>query len=230
MQGPFRFSLDFPFSALCLGPSTSGKSQFIHNFLRQLPEKVRFSEPLTASQPLHILYFTRYVQAPLQQLSQDLNYPHLLKPMENCVPTHQDLLTWRKDIRPRLIILDDMIEVLEDSILRQFYVNGRHLNLAIITVSQTIFHPRDGWRAASLNANIIILFNFPRSLLHIKLLFRQIATGPSLHRLLELFENVSRKPYGYVLLWLTPKPPALGLRGWTNFLGENGHPPVAIKF
>lgn len=137
---------------------------------------------------------------------------------------------WEKTTNiPKLVICDDNLDEIEDNILKLLYISGRHLNIGILILTQQIFQSnRHAFQVASLNAKVIILFNFPRNMSKISILIRQIF--PTKWReVIKLFEKITAQPFKYLLINLSPNPPPLNMRILTNFLPDEA-PMKAYSF
>lgn len=174
-----------PFTAIISGPTGCGKSSFIKRFLAQNVSDVNFED---------IIYCLPEGQTP------DKSIP--FTKLHRGVIDTSDLT----DKRPRLVILDDLMREIDNSIVDLFTKGSHHKNISVILVSQNIFNQGRGRRDISLNAHYIALFKNPRDKQQIKYLSRQVCPeNPQLVQ--EAFADATSKPFGYLLLDLTQTTP-----------------------
>lgn len=111
------------------------------------------------------------------------------------------------DLRPKLIIIDDLMrESSNNSIMDLFTKGSHHKNLSVIFITQNIFHQGRGQRDISLNSNYIVLFKNPRDKAQIQHLARQVyPENPKF--LQEAYHDATSRPHGYLLLDLKQTTP-----------------------
>lgn len=107
-----------------------------------------------------------------------------------------------------LLVIDDLMTKLhsDERLTRLFSVGSHHKNLSIIFITHNLFHHGREMRTLSLNSHYMILFKNPRDGLQIATLARQMYPGKSKF-LVEVFEDATRMPHGYILIDLKPSTP-----------------------
>uniref|UniRef100_A0A1Y1KS04 Uncharacterized protein n=1 Tax=Photinus pyralis TaxID=7054 RepID=A0A1Y1KS04_PHOPY len=190
-----------PFSAIVSGPSGSGKSYFVVNFLKNVGNICN-------------VVFERIVwhYAEWQELYDDLKG----------IEFHQGLpdMSNFDGLKPTLVIIDDLMRESNGSMVDIFTKGCHHRNLSVFFLTQNIFHQGKGQRDISLNAHYIILFKNPRDRAQIKHLTRQILPENSKF-LEEAYNDATSKPHGYLLFDLKQSTPDV-FRYRTSIFEEDG--------
>lgn len=102
-----------------------------------------------------------------------------------------------------LIILDDlMLESSNKKVCELFTKGSHHRNLAVILVTQNIFHKGAYSRDISLNSKYIVMFKNPRDKLQFQYLARQVYPENS-KALVDVYNNCTQQAHGYLLIDLT---------------------------
>ena len=93
-----------------------------------------------------------------------------------------------------------------NQLVENLFTNGRHLNLAVVFVSQNLFYAGKKCRTISLNSTYIVVFKDPRDQTQICLLVCQ--TFPSKSKFLQAaYEEETEDPYLYLFLDFHPNSP-----------------------
>lgn len=105
-----------------------------------------------------------------------------------------------------IIVLDDlMLQVVKNEEIELLFTRGsHHKNLTIIYINQNLFCQGKNARTITLNCHYLILFENRRDCLQIKRLGQQIFPGHSQH-LVESYKDSLHKPYGYLVVDLSPR-------------------------
>ena len=86
-----------------------------------------------------------------------------------------------------------------NQLVKNFFTNGRHLNLSVVFVSQNVFYIRKKCRTISLNSTYIVVFKNPRDQTQIRHLACHIF--PSKPKFLQAaYEEETKDPYRYLFL------------------------------
>ena len=144
------FKLKHPFTCLVVGPTKSGKSQYVYRLLKVVDEVI--------SPPPQKIYF---VYSEWQPLYNEMvrNIPNI-EMIENTV----DLNILKNDMdTPKLLILDDMMSEMaadkKGSLNTLFTKGSHHWNLSIIFIVQNLYF--GGLRNSRLNSHYVFLFKSP---------------------------------------------------------------------
>lgn len=183
-------SVKFKHSATYLlsGPTGSGKTTFIKQFLQQRNDLI-----------------DTYIEDVIYCLpeGQIVNYAIPFTKLHRGVPD----ISMFHDLKPRIVILDDLLSNVDSNVVELFIRGSHHFNLSVIFVVQNLFSKNKGCREISLNSHVIVLFSNPRDKQQISILARQIS--PENPRFItEAFTDATIKPFGYLVLdshQLTPE-------------------------
>lgn len=175
-------SVEFKHSATYLlsGPTGSGKTSFIKRFLRD-------RDNLINKRIEEVIYCL-----PEEQIV-DETIPYTI--LHRGVP---DISMFR-DLRPRIVILDDLLSSVDANVVELFIRGSHHYNLSVMFVVQNLFSKNKGCRDISLNSHYIVLMKNPRDKHQINTLARQISPENS-RFICEAYKDATEKPYGYLLL------------------------------
>ena len=93
-----------------------------------------------------------------------------------------------------------------NQLVKNFFTNGRHLNLSVVFVSQNLFYTGKKFRTISFNSTYIVVFKNPRDQSQIRHLACQMF--PSKPKFLQLaYEDATKDPYRYLFLDFHPNSP-----------------------
>jgi hypothetical protein len=197
--------LKLPFSLIISGPSSSGKSSFLLKFISQAEELIHPS-------PKSILYcYGEYSSA----------IPILQKAGVNIysgVPSEEII---RKQPKPALIILDDLLYSIDERYLSELTTKkSHHQNFGFVFVTQNLFEKK--LKVARQNSMYFVLMRAPNSALAIRNLGVQLFPR-QLDYFLDSYRLATHEPYSYLFIDLHPSSdPILKLR--TNIFKDDDNP------
>lgn len=183
-----------PFCCIVSGPTKSGKSTFISEFVKcrnqlmdVIPRKVIYC--YTEWQPLY---------DKLQSFDPTLIF-HLGPPGLEYLQ--------KQNGEPVLLILDDLMQnytdVKSNEDLKTLFTRGaHHWNISCIHIVQNLFHTN--LRTARINSHYIVLMKNPADKAQALNLQRQIFPGEKSFFLEALTDAWNHKQYGYLLIDLSP--------------------------
>lgn len=177
-----------PFTAIIAGPTSCGKSHFVHRFLKHL-------NYLCDTVFKKVIWCYDEWQ-PLYQESQ------LFIEYHQGIP---DMSTFDGS-EPVLMILDDLMRETNASIVDIFTKGSHHRQISVFYITQNLFHQGRGQRDISLNANYIIYFKNPRDRAQITYLARQIFPE-NVKFIQEVYKDATSKPHTYLLIDLKQDTP-----------------------
>lgn len=186
-----------PFSCIISGPSNSGKSFFIKQMLEH-------GDIVLSQMPQNIVWFYSCWQPLYKELLNKIPY---IKFMEGLPSSFED-----DDLFPpnqiTLAVIDDLMASAGDSdqIEKAFTQYVHHRNLSIILILQNLFFQGKKMRTIALNSKYLVLFSSPRDQMQIVTLARQMYPTNTKY-FLEVFQDATRKPHGYLLVDLAATTP-----------------------
>lgn len=184
-----------PFTAIIAGPTSSGKSWFIKRFLKEMTRLIN-------SNIEEIIYCIPEGQV----TDTEMTYTKLYEGIPD--------VAMFADLKPRLVILDDLMREANGDVVDLFTKGSHHYNLSVIFVTQNIFNQGKGRRDISLNAHYIVCFKNPRDKQQILHLSKQIFPENPKY-IQEAYNDATSKPYGYLLFDLRQTTPDI-IRYRTN--------------
>lgn len=186
-----------PFSCILAGPSNSGKSFFVKKMLEHA------GRVLTVM-PNNIVWCYSCWQPLYKEM---LNKYPFITFMDTLPDTFNDERMFPTN-KVNLVIVDDLMDSAckSDEIEKAFTKYVHHRNLSIIYIVQNVFCQGKASRTITLNTKYMVLFKNPRDKLQIAILARQMYPGKSKF-FLEVFEDATRKPFGYLVVDLNNTTP-----------------------
>jgi hypothetical protein len=189
-----------PFTCICVGPTCSGKTQYIANLIKH---KDAIIEPkVTRVIYSYKIYQPLFNTLPNVEFVQGLNFQ-----LDRSAPT--------------LLIIDDQMGECDSRLTELFTVCAHHENCSIIFVSQVLFFQDKAYRTACQNAMYLILFRSPRCKSQISHLARQMFAPGKAKKMLNAFDDATSKPFCNLIIDLKPDTPD-ALRLKSNILPDEG--------
>lgn len=176
-----------PFTCVIAGPTGSGKTHFVRNFLNDISSMMNPA-------PQDIFWFYGAYQ-PIFREFRNVSF------IEG-IPSTED---W-KDDRRRLVIVDDLMAECDGRITSLFTKGSHHKNISVIFIVQNLFSKNKEQRTISLNSHYIVIFKNPRDASQINVLARQMFPGKSRY-MVEAYKDATQGPYGYLLVDLRQETP-----------------------
>ena len=183
----FDIRLKENFKIFINGPSRSGKTVFITELLKNID--------IFCKAPPKIITLVYKIFQPIYH---EMGAIHLV-PDGDCL---KEKLMNIAHGEPMLVIFDDLIN--SDSlpnISDLFVVDGRHMNLSLIFISQKLFINNDSFREISQNCDYYILFKNPRNSQEIRTLASQMTPGKM--QLISYYTEATKNPFSYLFINLT---------------------------
>jgi hypothetical protein len=106
--------------------------------------------------------------------------------------------------QPTLLILDDLMGEMNQTVAEIFTRVSHHRDLSVIFLTQNLFPKNPHARTISLNAHYFILFKNPRDTTQFAVMARQMY-GSSYKFAIEGFQDATHIPHGYLLIDLKPQ-------------------------
>jgi hypothetical protein len=197
--------LHLPFSLIISGPSSSGKSSFLIKLIDQ-------SKELINPPPKSILYcYGEYSSIiPILQRAGISVY--------SGVPPEEII---RKQEKPALIILDDLLYSIDERYLSELTTKkSHHQNFGFVFVTQNLFEKKI--KVARQNSMYLVLMRSPNSALAIRNLGVQLFPR-QLDFFLDSYREATKDPYSYLFVDLHPSSDST-LRLRTNIFKDEDKP------
>ena len=189
----FDLRLKENFKLFISGPSRSGKTLFVKKLIENLD--------ILAKTPPEIITLVYKVEQPIYH---EMGVDYLVQDGANL----KHKLLQIAQGRSMLCIFDDLINSTSLSDLSDlFVVDGRHLNLSLIFISQRIFVNSEEFRQISQNCDYFTLFRNPRNAQEIRTLATQMTPGKM--ELVKYFGEATQDPFSYLWLNLTQECPPI---------------------
>jgi hypothetical protein len=178
-----------PASISVSGISGSGKTHFTFKLIKNRNEM--FTPP-----PGKIMYCYGVWQSAFSEIENIVEFKEGL-------PTKEDIEEFA-DGNHNLMILDDLMSEISESKIAEkiFTMYSHHKNITVLYLNQNIFFKGKTARTISLNLHYMVLFRNPRDVNQIKVLAHQTGLKKALT---EAYSEICLKPYGYLVLDLSPK-------------------------
>ena len=183
-----------PSVILCSGPSQSGKTTLTKRILENAAGM--FSIP-----PKKIIYCFSEYQKTFDVIKQNVTDIIFFQGL----PTREHIEEWTEGTDHTLLICDDLMMPLSQSqeAVHLFSVLSHHRSVSIIYLAQSLYPPGKYSKTLSLQVHYYILFHNMRDM-------RQIITFGSqvflenVNYFKSVYEKCTSKPYGYVLIDISP--------------------------
>lgn len=197
----FDPSLLHPFTAMVVGPTQCGKTQFMLKMLRCAST---FIHP----PPERIVWCYGCYQDAFRDMGRnDSSSPCDIEFHEGLPDV--DMLDGSKRT---LMIIDDLMSETDSRVTNIFTKGSHHKNASVVYISQNLFNKGRENRTISLNTHYLVLFKNPRDTSQIAHLGRQMFPE-RVKYFRDAFADATSQPYGYLLVDLkTTTPDVLRLR------------------
>ena len=205
-----------PFSLLVSGPTSSGKTYWVYNFLKNYKDMVKSG----SSVPQKILFCYSVDQPLYGQIKGDVNNVIFHEGLPSL-----EVIYEMSGEEPLLVVLDDLIHKIVDNhdMLLLFTQGSHHRNISVIFMTQNLYHSGKNARTIALNVKYLVLFANPRDTLQIKYLGRQLFSHKA-ERLYEAYlDAIKMKKWGYLLVDLNHDTPDWARLRTNFFPADEGH-------
>jgi len=204
---PFDVRFKTPFNCMVIGPSSSGKTTWVRNFLK-------FRDHLMTSAPKKVILFYNMEQLIYNQMKDE----GLINEMYDCkqrFPVLEDvqaMVSPYKNVGGSLVIFDDMLTNLNSDFERLFLNLSHHENASCILLSQNMFYKDKVYRTMSLNTHYMVLMKNGRDVSQCTILAKQFCPT-NVSYFIQAFLKATRNPYSYLILdFRSDTPPTIKLR------------------
>ena len=186
-QEHFDIRLKENFKLFISGPSRSGKTVFVKELIENLD--------IFAKAPPQLVTVVYKVFQPIYN---EMNVDHVLQDGPNLKQRLFNIANGQS----MLVIFDDMINSNSLGELSDlFMVDGRHMNLSMIFISQKMFVNNEDFREISRNCDYYAVFKNPRDAREIRTLASQMTPGKM--ELVSYYKEATQSPFSYLLINIT---------------------------
>ena len=169
------------FKLFLSGPSRCGKTFFVADLLQNL-------STISKDSPSFIIYVYKTWQWKFDEMKHLVHV--FLEDDENVVEKIKEYATGHSI----LVVFDDMINSKSlSTVAPLFTVDGRHMNMSLVFLTQRMFVNDEYFRQISQNCDYFIVFKNPRNSSEIRTLAQQITPG-SLH-LIKIYIEAKKCPF-----------------------------------
>ena len=177
------------FKLFLSGPSRCGKTFFVADLLQNLGTISKYP-------PTVIIYVYKTWQWKFDEMKHLVHV--FLEDDENVVEKIKEYATGQSI----LVVFDDMINSKSlNTLAPLFTVDGRHMNMSLVFLTQRMFVNDEYFRQISQNCDYFIVFKNPRNSSEIRTLAQQITPG-SLY-LIKIYIEATKEPFSYLFINLT---------------------------
>ena len=179
-----------PFTCLVAGTTSSGKTSWVRKLLKNWPHLIsNLSEPNlnvlwchVADQSLH--------NSPIGENVNVTYNTGLPRDIEN--------------MRPDIIVIDDLMNDINDDVKNLFTKDSHHNNISVIYIVQNVFNQNKRMRDISLNTHYIVIMRGLRLTRQVGTLGEQIFPNKS-KQIIDIYKRATEKKYSYLLFDLHPQ-------------------------
>ena len=172
-----------------VGPSESGKSQLVYNWLKIETFQPKFDK----------IYFFYQHSQPLYDVMQKE-----IKNLEFVQGVNFEFIDSLKNNGTKyLLIFDDSCEeICNSKAFVDIATAGRHRGLSTIYIKHNLFHQSKLGRDVELQNTHIVLFKSPRDVMQVTTLSTQLGLGSEL---VDWYRDATSVPFGHLLIDLSPR-------------------------
>lgn len=178
------------------GATNSGKTYWVHRFL------LNCEDMFTDDPPSKILYSYSIYQSVFLSMEKELSNITFI----NRLPTIDDITEFASDGKHGIIVIDDqMTEATRSSVVEDLFTKGsHHLKISSIFITQNMFNNSPKNRTIALNTQYMIITKNPRACSQLNTLAQQLFGKGKSNILCEAYNDIMKKPYGYLVIDLHP--------------------------
>lgn len=188
----FDARLQFPFSAICSGPSLSGKTTFITSLLDR-------TEDLISERIDSVVWFYGVKTPALSTL--EAKYHRDWFTCQPGLPDTENLEQYVERGKRGLFVLDDLADAVSNSPFITTLLNNyvHHKNISVILVLQDLFCPGK-YRASFLKSvHYLVLFKNPLNNTASKIIAQRFMPS-NIKAFTDIYNEVFKAPYSYLLI------------------------------
>lgn len=186
-----------PTGIMVVGPSGSGKTVFVNRLLHD----AAYHFPRAPHGNIHYCYGAE------QPLFKEMARRDGITFHEG-VPTLDDVKKWFDRQGGGILVMDDLMDASSRNqfVSDLFTKHSHHRNVTVIYLLQDLFPPGKYAKGISRNVHYIVVFKNPRDKVAMRTLLLQ-AFPSRWEQVMDKYEEVTKRPYSYLLLDLHPHSP-----------------------
>ena len=186
---PYDIRLKENFKLFISGPSRCGKTFFVSDLLDNI-------ETFAKEPPKKIIYVYKVWQPKFEEMRSLVHV--FLEDCESILAKIQERATGQS----MLVVFDDLLnsKSLVD-IATLFTVDGRHMNMSLVFLTQRMFVNNEPFRQISQNCDYFAIFKNPRNSSEIRTLAQQLTPGSL--ELTDIYMQATQDPFSYLFINLT---------------------------
>ena len=184
-----EFMFQHPFSMLVVGPTQSGKTEFV----KQMFEERLIHFP--TKREGQILWFYNQWQPRYEMMENDFGVE-----FEQGLPDWSESLEELDPEMHHILVFDDLMhQAVNNPLLSRLFTQGRHRNASVILLMQNMF-PKGKYNTdISRNAQYLVLFRSPSDRKQINMIAERIF-AENRFKFMQIYSQATSVPYGYVLI------------------------------
>lgn len=194
------YPLDVGCKMFIVAAASSGKTTWCFNLIRFRKEMFP-KEPPSKVMLCYSVYQSLYDDM-IREIPEIILKPGL--------PTYDELIALGDNdqggIDHSLLLIDDLMsELCQSRDMEKLFVNlAHHRKISVIYMAQNLFFQAKCSRTISLNMWYFVLLNARRDRRQLKQLASQILGGGKTEQFLEIFDDCTKKKYGYLFVDVSP--------------------------
>ena len=174
------------FKLFISGPSQCGKPFFVADLLQNVQSFAK--EP-----PQAVVYIYTVWQAKSDEMKTLVTY--FIEDDENIYDTIIQIAS----NQPTMVVFDDLINSKTVKTIAKLYmVDGRHMNLSMVFLTQRMFVNNEYFRQVSQNSDYFCVFKNPRNSSEIRTLAQQLTPGGL--ELVDIYLKATKEPFSYLFI------------------------------
>ena len=182
------FKFKHPFNLICFGTTQSGKTIFTKKLLENWKYLISIDK-----KNIKVLWsFSE--SKPKINVNKNLEIIWLKR-----LPELNDI----KQIQPDIIVIDDQMDDINKDTVKIFTVDSHAYNISVIFLVQNLFNRNKFMRSITINSHYFVAMRGLRNEQQLEILTRQ-TFGNKSKKILEIFREMTTKPYSYLILDLHP--------------------------
>jgi hypothetical protein len=189
MKKMFDIRLKENFKLFISGPSRCGKTFYVSELLENI-------ESFAKEPPETVLYVYKIWQSKFDEMKTVVDL--FVEDNENVIQQIKEVSLGQRIF----VIFDDLINSKSlGDIATLFTVDGRHMNMSMVFLSQRMFVNNEYFRQISQNCDYFCVFKNPRNSSEIRTLAQQLTPGSL--GLIEIYKEATKSPFSYLFINLT---------------------------